>query len=329
VAIPFPRSRISQLNDYAVRLLEHRKPGTDLSVLARELTEAFIDLCNRTGQDRALQGLDEDTVDADAIQTDLVKRLGAAGLDGGGPRGVRPQQCVDCVVGALALELTDDNVARTELGEDVRSAVLKAIAAAVEPAFTLPQLHDAIVADARARIGDAHPASVVDKIVKELDERAMRFVRTPKVPLDALQAATRAFADARAALITRVGNTALDRTKEILGRADDAAAARIDQPVTAVLTPRGVAIASAIDARVEKTGPAIVGALFSVLTDLANLTWRAADKVVRPYAASQNFAVGEHVEHPKFGEGTVTKSDGPRLELEFADGKKTLAQKAK
>jgi hypothetical protein len=324
VPIPFPRSRIALLNDYAVRLLEHRKPGTDLAVLARELIDAFTDLANRAGQDHALTNVDDE-----ALEPALAKRLAAADLDGGGPRGVRPQQCADCVVAALGLELTEQDAARTELGEDIRTEVAKAISAAVEPAFTLPKLRDTIVADAHARMGETHPQAVFDKLIKELDERGMRFLRTPKVPLDALQAANRALAEARAALITRISEDAIDRAKAIIARVDADAAARIDQPVTATLTPRAVAIAIAIDARVEKTGLAIGNALFSVITDLANLAWRSAEKPVRPYAASQNFAVGELVEHPKFGQGTVVKSDGPRLELEFSDGKKTLAQKAK
>ncbi|CAN5822862.1 hypothetical protein BH11MYX2_BH11MYX2_26300 [soil metagenome] len=321
--IPFPRSRIAQLTDYTVRLLEHRKSGTDLAMLGRSLLDAFTDLSNRAGQDHALLELDEE-----AVLAELVKRLGGAGLDGGGPRGVRPQQCVDCVVGALGLELSDAEVARTELGEDVRSEVLRAITAVVEPDFTLPRLRDKIVADAHARVGEAHQA-IFDKLAKDLDERGMRFLRTPRVPLDSLQAANRALADARAMLITRVSETALDRAKAVIARADESAAARIDQPVTAKLTPRDIAIASVIDARVEKTASAIANALLSVVTDLALLAWRAAEKTVRPYAASQNYGVDELVEHPKFWRGTVVKSDGARLEIEFSDGKKTLAQKAK
>ena len=44
----------------------------------------------------------------------------------------------------------------------------------------------------------------------------------------------------------------------------------------------------------------------------------------RPYAASQTFAVGDLVDHPKFGRGTVVAAAAQRIEVEFDDGKHTL-----
>ena len=130
--------------------------------------------------------------------------------------------------------------------------------------------------------------------------------------------------DTRATVIDRVGSEAIDRAKDVLARTDAAAAERIDAPVSFVLTPRDVAIARAADPRVPKTVPHVVKALADGITELAHLTWRAAEKPVRPYAASQRFAVGDVVEHPKFGRGTVVASLTQRIEVEFADGKYTL-----
>jgi hypothetical protein len=49
---------------------------------------------------------------------------------------------------------------------------------------------------------------------------------------------------------------------------------------------------------------------------------------VHPYAASRTFAVGDVIEHPKFGRGTVVSRVAQRIEVEFPDGKHTLAHVA-
>src|SRR5262249_12823946 len=137
-----------------------------------------------------------------------------------------------------------------------------------------------------------------DKIAAELDERGMRMMKQPKVPLDAAQSAQRHLIDARHALIERVGHNAIDRAKAVIARVDADAAARIDQPVTYRLTPRDVAILRAADMRVPKTPAAIVESLLVSLTELSRLAWRAPERPVRPYAATQTFAVGDIIDHP-------------------------------
>jgi hypothetical protein len=90
------------------------------------------------------------------------------------------------------------------------------------------------------------------------------------------------------------------------------------------LTPREVAIARACEDRVPKTPAAIAGSVLESLAELARIAWRTAERAARPYAASQTFAIGELIEHPKFGRGTVVARDAKRIEVEFADGKHTL-----
>ena len=52
--------------------------------------------------------------------------------------------------------------------------------------------------------------------------------------------------------------------------------------------------------------------------------WRAPEQVARPYGASQTFAVGEAIEHVKFGRGSVVAVQPKRIDVEFADGVHTL-----
>jgi len=49
---------------------------------------------------------------------------------------------------------------------------------------------------------------------------------------------------------------------------------------------------------------------------------------VHPYAASRTFAVGDVIDHPKFGRGTVVSRLAQRIDVEFADGVHTLAHVA-
>lgn len=52
----------------------------------------------------------------------------------------------------------------------------------------------------------------------------------------------------------------------------------------------------------------------------------AADlsKPPRPYRVSERFEVGERVEHPSFGQGTVEIVDGQKITVFFAVGRKVL-----
>ena len=42
----------------------------------------------------------------------------------------------------------------------------------------------------------------------------------------------------------------------------------------------------------------------------------AAVAAVIPYVSP--FAIGDHISHPQFGEGTVTEIEGPKLTIDFA-----------
>ena len=54
----------------------------------------------------------------------------------------------------------------------------------------------------------------------------------------------------------------------------------------------------------------------------------AADlsKSVRPYRASEKFAVGERIDHPSFGQGVIELSEPGKITVFFATGRRVLAQ---
>jgi hypothetical protein len=86
-----------------------------------------------------------------------------------------------------------------------------------------------------------------------------------------------------------------------------------------------VAILRAQDARVPRTPAGIVQSLLDSITDLLRIAWRAPVQTALPYAASRTFAVGDLIEHPKFGRGKVLACAQKRIDVEFADGMHTLA----
>ena len=49
---------------------------------------------------------------------------------------------------------------------------------------------------------------------------------------------------------------------------------------------------------------------------------------MHPYSATRTFAVGDLIEHPKFGRGAVVSRLARRIDVEFADGKHTLVHVA-
>lgn len=301
----FPRHRVGPLLELATRLLASRKPKTDNAVFARELLGGFQELCQRYGLD---------SLDVDVDNTGPVAaRLAEANIDGGGPRNAKPQQVVD----SLGLTLVD---APAEIGldDEVRVNALAAIARVMEPVLAQPGLRDSIIATARPRIDEGH-FRTFELVSAQLDERGVRINRTPKVPLDALHAVQRLLAEARREILARATGTAIDQVKDLLP-AD--AAARIDVPITHKLTPRDVAIARACDPRVPQS--AVIAAVLDGLVDTIPIAWRAAEKPVRPYGASQKFVVGELIEHPKFGRGSVVSVLNGRMDVEFADTKLTL-----
>jgi hypothetical protein len=332
MSIDFPEPRIAALQDHATRLYESRRPGTSLASLARDLLLAFFDVCAHAGLDRVLAELAQafpplDLSDRSALATHeavlsaMLAQLETIDLDGGGPRGTKPRQLVDCVVAALGLTLVDEPDRTITLDDAVRVDVTRALAAVVEVELAAPKLRADVIADARARCDTRYHAAF-DRLAAQLDERGLQLVKQPKVPIDALHAAQYALFDARNAVIARVVGAALDRARDVLARAD--ARARIDQPITLRMTPREVAILRACDARVSKTPARVLQSVLDSLTDLLRIAWRAPAQTALPYAASRTFAVGDVIDHPKFGRGKVIATVLKRIDVEFADGTHTL-----
>jgi len=332
--VDFPTSRIAALQDHAQRLHESRKSGTNLTALAGDLLLAFFDVCTHTGLDRVLADLAQafppldpgersGLADHEAVRPALAAQLETIDLDGGGPRGAKPRQLVDCVVAALGLALVDEPDRTITLDDAVRVELSRALASVLDVELAAPRLRADIVADARARC-DAHHHASFDRLAAQLDERGLALVKQPKVPIDALHAAQHALFEARNAVIARAAGAALDRARPVLARASAEADARIDQPISLRATPREVAILRACDARVVKT-PARVGqSLLDSLSDLLRIAWRVPVQTALPYAVSKTFVVGDVIEHPKFGRGKVIASAMKRIDVEFADGTHTL-----
>jgi hypothetical protein len=327
-----PRQYTSALHDLGARLLDARKPKSPLDALARDLLVGFHDLCMRSGLDRVLDEL----AIADVAELDdhatlvpaLVARLDAIALDGGGPRGAKPRQVADALVAALGLAVVDETDRSIALGDDVRREVAAAAARVIEVELVVPKIRDTMIAETRARLELRYRADF-DKIAPRLDDHGRRITSPPKVPIDALHAAQRALVETRNAVLARVLGAAIDGAKAAIAAHDPDAAARIDQPITLRLTPREVVIARACEPRAPTSPATITQELVESLGELARIAWRVAEKPVRPYKASEVFAIGDVVEHPTFGRGTVVSGLGKRIEIEFADGKRTLVHAGK
>jgi len=338
-AIALSRASLGRLHELAVRLLDSRKTGTASEAFAHDVLAAFHDVCVREGLDRVLAELEQafpglDITDRSelshhpALVHPLAAQLDAAKLDGGGPRNTKPLQVADALVAALGLTLTDEPDRTIELDDGTRGEVAAAIARVVDAELALPRMRDTIIGEARARM-EAHYLPAFDKLAAQLDERGMRLVKQPKLPIDAVQAAQRALFETRQALFERVTRAALDRAKEVLARDHAGAAARIDEPITLRLTVRDVAIVRVSDASVSKTPEAFAASLFDSLSKLARLTWRAPEVAARAYSPSQTFAIGDVLDHPKFGRGKVVSGLGQRIDVEFPDGVHTLVHMRK
>jgi hypothetical protein len=333
-ALDFPQHYMSVLQELATRLIDSRKVGTPNEPLARDLLGGFYDLCMRAGLDRLLGELAAayppfDTADRTALSDHptllpaLITQLATMNIDDGGPRNVKPRMLADRVVAALGLTLVDEIVQTSSLGDDVRTAVIAALASAVDTELAVPQIRETIIATARGRCEERY-LGAFDRIAAQLDQRGMQMIKQPKVPLDAVQAVQRLLTESRNALVDRLARAAIDRAKDIIGRADADAAARIDSPITLSLTPRDVAILRASDARVPKVPAAFAQSLLDSLTELARLAWRPPERAVRVYSPKETFAVGDLLDHPKFGRGSVITCVAQRIEVEFADGRHTL-----
>src|SRR5205823_1538793 len=62
MALEFPRTHLAALHDLGTRLLDSRKPGTDLQTIARDLLAGFFEISLQSGLDGMLLelGLDVD-----------------------------------------------------------------------------------------------------------------------------------------------------------------------------------------------------------------------------------------------------------------------------
>jgi hypothetical protein len=325
--------------ELATHLLEHRRAKTELDSLARELYSGFHDVSLRSGLDGLLvalaeanPGLDPEEraslQDHEELRAKLVTQLKAIDLDGGGPRAAKPKQVADCLIAALGLTIVDESDRTISLDAAVRTEALAAITAVVDPQLAAPRVRETIIEKGRALCAEGYHAAF-DKLATHLDERGHRFIKQPKVPIDALHAVQRALGQARDAVIEEAARAGIERVKEVLGRAEPAAAARFDEPITLKLTPRDVAIIRTLDPRLPKVTSAVAVTLLDGLVETSRLAWRAPEKLSRAYGASQTFAVGELIDHPKFGRGEVTGIMGQRIDVEFESGKVTLVHKPK
>lgn len=330
--VEFPQSQVAALLHLATQLIDKRKPGTELGSLARELLRGFYDICWLAGLDGVLAGLagahpsldvsDRSTLEDHApLLGGLVAQLEAIQLDGGSPRNAKTKQLADCVIAALGLSVVPDRDRKLVLADDVRVELVAAMSKIVEG--EVARLRESIVEQASGAVLEGHRATFT-KMVAQLDDRGQKLLKLPKVPLDAQHAVEHALAEARVAVTTRIVDAALGGAKAVLERAEPAAAARIDAPITLAATPREVIARRVADARVPKTAAAITAAIVDGVGELAQVVFRAPEKPVLPYAASKTFAVGDVIEHPKFGRGSVVAVAAQRIEVEFADSKATL-----
>ena len=320
----YPQRHVAPLHELATRLFDSRKSGLPLEQLARDLLRGFYDVCTQAGLDNVLDALDvsERTAleERAPLFAGLVTRLGEIDLDGGGPGNAKPGQMASCVVTALDLTVVEEPDRSLLLDDAVRRAVVAAITAVVDTELAVPAVREAIIAEARTHLDPSHLGAFT-KITAQLDDRGAQLIRQPKVPIDASHAVQRALLDARREVTARVARTARER---VVAALPAEAAKRLDQPITVRSTPREVAILRACDPRVGMTQAKVIQSLVDSVTQLACLTWRAPEQQAKPYGASKTFEVGDLIEHPKFGLGTVTSRLAARIDVEFPDGKVTL-----
>lgn len=330
--IGFPRHRLAALHERASQALERRGPTGAPAALARDLLAGFFDVCMRSGQDGVLAELAEafaplDLADASGLYEEprihpvLTAMLGdRAKFDPGGPLNAMPAQLVGCLLATLTVEPRDPPERGVTLDDDTRRELVAALAGVADVELDPAKLRPAIIAAARARVELRHHKAF-DKLAAQLDERGTRLPPQPKVPLDVMQAAQHALLEARTAIVARIAAAALDRARPVLERHE--LAARLDAPITHTLTPRDLAVRRATE--VPTPSPdLVVRSLLASLTELLELTWTAPAAVYRTYGVSQTYAVGELIEHPKFGRGTVRAVTLKNIDVEFADGSHTL-----
>lgn len=326
------RLHLTALQDLASRVLEKRALGADNETLANDLLFGFHEVCMLAGLDGVLAELEQafaplSITDGSSLSEEPRLRAALVGnlatFVQGGPRNAKPRLLAEALVTSLDLTLTDELATTASFGDELRVELMAALASVIDVELGVPQVRTAIIAKGR-QLCDARFHAAFDKLAAQLDERGMRLIKELKLPIDAVQGVKQALFDAREAVIGKATSAAIDRAKAVLAKVDAELAARIDRPITLRLTPRDVAIRRANDARVPKVPARVVQSLFDSLTELLHVVWRVVEKTAKPYAASQTFAVGDVIEHPKFGRGSVLSSATQRIEVEFAEATHTL-----
>ena len=328
-SIAFPRRYVVSLQELATRVLEKYPVDADLDAIARDLLEGFADICLLSGLDRTLAELEAGLEEDHGLQEALVEKLAVKGnYDPRGPRNAKAGQLTQCLIDVVGLVPADTEDRTLTLPHGIRVEVAGALASVIERALGMPHIKTTIIEKARARCEERN-LPTFEKIVAQLDDRGMKIIKQPKVPLDASQAIQQNLFDARTEVIGDAAREALDRALQVLANAHPEAAARLDASVSDSATMRDVAIRRVLDPRVEKLPAAIARSLFQSIAELGEIGWGQEEVVARPYSASQTFLVGETVEHPKFGRGTVISALGQRMEVEFPEGKFTLVHARK
>jgi len=326
-------AHVGALQAVAAKVMETTNVETDAPRFARELILGFTTLCRRCGLDGVLQTLgltdDADATEHPELRAALAKRLGTKGeFDSRGPRNAKPKQAADCVLAALGVSVVEDAMVPISLGGDVRDAVVAAFTKVLDRELGVPKVREDIIAWARTRCDEDH-WPVFEKLSAALDERGVRMLNHPKVPLHIEQVIRAQLALARAHVMERAVAAAIDLATPILAAANPEAAARIDRPISLELTPRDVAIRRATEPQASTVPETVARNLLADLGELAHLAWLTQERAARPYSPSITFAVGDVLEHPKFGRGTVLGVSIKSVEVEFADSKVSLVHARK
>ncbi len=322
----FTRADLATLQETAARIIDTRDLEGSPDRLARALLAGFSEVCLRAGLDGVLDehGLTDDPEASERpeLHAALAARLGNKdAFDAGGPRNAKPKQLAECVLVALGRDVVDPPV-REPLAGEVRDQVRAALTSVLDEALAVPRFRDDVVAWARPRC-ELHSA-VFSKIAAQLDDSGLRLLRQPKVPIHAAQAVQLALTEGRHAVIVQAVGAAIDRALPLLAAANPAAAARVDQPISLRLTPRDVVCARAAEPRAPRTGAALANVVLDDLAQLTHLAWLARVVTANPYSPRVTYVVGDAMEHPKFGRGTVAAVALQRVDVDFSDGTVTL-----